>query len=78
MVGRWWTNETPPREITVKGWSAMAPSCLVGICGGKTVWVYSTGYVPDLGPKVFALPENSNDCCPFAEAQAELRRCQII
>ena len=75
---RWWTNEPTPREIIVKGRSAMNPDCLVGVCDGKTVWIYSTGYVPDLGRDVFALPENGGDCCPVAAAQAELRRCQII
>lgn len=77
-TGRWQTIEPQPREIMVKGRSAMDPGCLVGVCEGRTVWIYPTGFVPDLGRDVFALPENGGDCCPFAEAQAELRRCKII
>jgi hypothetical protein len=68
-------GERPPREVMVHGRSAMDPGCLVGACDGRSVWIYPTGYIPDLGPGgVYALPEHSGECCPFAKAQAELRR----
>ena len=77
MTDLWLTNETPPRAVVVKGRSAMNPDRLVGVCGNRTVWIYSTGYIPELGRDVFALPENGADDCPYAEAQAELQRCGL-
>ena len=74
----WITSESMPRRIVVRGRAAMCPDCLVGDCDGRIVWIYPTGYVPDLGRNVFATPTNGGALCPYAAAQNELRRSGII
>jgi len=79
MTGKEWiTSESPPRRIVVMGRSAMSPDCLVGDCNGRIVWIYPTGYIPDLGRNVFAIPMDSTDAGPYVAAQNELRRSGFI